>query len=117
MTKGSGVQIEVFNRQQALDYFRRSRYTDCRINAYPTFTDYHGINRTQISFLMIDLDLKDFQKSREILDKILSKVLKKIEEFIGGTPTALWTGNGYHIYQPVSGIILEGYESFYEFTK
>jgi hypothetical protein len=66
---------------------------------------------------MIDLDLKDFQKSREILDKILSKVLKKIEEFIGGTRTVLWTGNGYHIYQPVSGIILEGYESFYEFTK
>jgi Primase X len=29
----------------------------------------------------------------------------------------LWTGNGYHIYQPVSEIILEVYESFYEFTK
>ena len=29
----------------------------------------------------------------------------------------LWTGNGYHIYQPVSGFILEEYETFYEFTK
>ena len=29
----------------------------------------------------------------------------------------LWTGNGYHIYQPVSGLILEEYETFYEFTK
>jgi hypothetical protein len=29
----------------------------------------------------------------------------------------LWTGNGYHIYQPVSGSILEEYETFYEFTK
>jgi hypothetical protein len=73
MTKRSGFQIEVFNRQHALDYFRRSRYTDCRINAYPPFTIYHGINRTPISFLMIDLDLKDFQKSREKLDKILSR--------------------------------------------
>jgi Primase X len=29
----------------------------------------------------------------------------------------LWTGNGYHVYQPVSGFILEEYETFYEFTK
>jgi hypothetical protein len=29
----------------------------------------------------------------------------------------LWTGNGYHIYQPVKGIILEETETFYEFTK
>ena len=29
----------------------------------------------------------------------------------------LWTGNGYHVYQPVSGYILEEYETFYEFTK
>jgi Primase X len=29
----------------------------------------------------------------------------------------LWTGNGYHIYQPVSGFVLEEYETFYEFTK
>jgi Primase X len=29
----------------------------------------------------------------------------------------LWTGNGYHVYQPVSGLILEEYETFYEFTK
>jgi hypothetical protein len=29
----------------------------------------------------------------------------------------LRTGNGYHIYQPVSGFVLEEYETFYEFTK
>jgi non-catalytic primase subunit PriX-like protein len=29
----------------------------------------------------------------------------------------LWTGNGYHIYHPVSGFVLEEYETFYEFTK
>src|SRR5205814_8850966 len=43
--------------------------------------------------------------------------LQKIKEFIGRNPTVLWTGNGYHIYQPVSGFILEEYETFYEFTK
>ena len=29
----------------------------------------------------------------------------------------LWTGNGYHIYQPVDGILLEEYETFYEFSQ
>ena len=29
----------------------------------------------------------------------------------------LWTGNGYHVYQPVSGFLLEEYETFYEFAK
>ena len=35
----------------------------------------------------------------------------------GGNPTVLWTGNGYHIYQPVAGFIFEEYEMFYEFAK
>src|SRR2546426_7814923 len=59
MTKDLGYQIQVFNKQEALEYFKRSRYEDCRINAYPPFTEYQGINRTPISFLMADIDLKD----------------------------------------------------------
>jgi hypothetical protein len=51
------------------------------------------------------------------LEKVLSKTLHKIKEAVGGNPTVLWTGNGYHIYQPLSGFILEEYETFYEFTK
>ena len=126
MTKDLGYQLEVFNKQEALDYFKSSRYEDCRINAYPAFTDYHGINRTPISFLMIDLDLRSFGRWGEgegdsNKDKLLdlNKTLKKIKkETIGGNPTVLWTGNGYHLYQPVSGgFILEEYETFYEFTK
>jgi len=53
MTKDLGYQLEVFDKQEALDYFKSSQYEDCRINAYPPFTEYHGINRTPISFLMI----------------------------------------------------------------
>ena len=60
MTKKLGYQVEVFNKEEALQYFKNSNYEDCRINAYPPFTEYHGINRTPISFLMVDLDLKDF---------------------------------------------------------
>jgi hypothetical protein len=128
MTKELGYQVEVFNKEEALEYFKISNYEDCRINAYPPFTEYQGINRTPISFLMVDLDLKDFsgqeegkgseKKGKTLLEKTLNKTLEKINrESIGGNPTVLWTGNGYHIYQPVSGFILEEFETFYEFTK
>jgi Primase X len=125
MTKDLGYQLEVFDKQEALHYFKSSRYEDCRINAYPPFTDYHGINRTPISFLMIDMDLsfgrrgEGSSNKEKSLKKALNKTLEKIKkETIGGNPTVLWTGNGYHIYQPVSGgFILEEYETFYEFTK
>ena len=30
-------------------------------------------------------------------------------------PTVLWTGNGYHIYQPMNGIVFEEYKTFYKF--
>jgi ferric iron reductase protein FhuF len=75
---------------------------------------------------MADLDLKDFADEEDsnkkentafLLEKALNKTLQKIKETIGGNPTVLWTGNGYHIYQPVSRFILEKYETFYEFTK
>src|ERR671918_1003732 len=121
MTKQLGYQVEIFNKEESLEYFKTSNYEDCRINAYPSFTEYQGINRTPISFLMVDLDLKDFgnesKKGKAVLDRILNKILQKISESIGGNPTVLWTGNGYHLYQAVSGYILEEYETFYEFTK
>jgi hypothetical protein len=41
MTKDLGYQVEVFDKQEALSYFKSSRYEDCRINAYPPFTEYH----------------------------------------------------------------------------
>src|ERR671933_1322442 len=47
----------------------------------------------------------------------LEKRKKQEEGSISGNPTVLWRGNGYHVYQPVDGFILEEYETFYEFTK
>ena len=77
MTKDLGYQVEVFSKQEALGYFKSSRYEDCRINAYPPYTDYHGINRTPISFLMIDLDLKDFGREVFKQRKIIRKGIKQ----------------------------------------
>lgn len=107
MTRVLGHQKEVFNAEEALAYFQASNYQDCRINAYLAFTDYQGINFTAPSFIMIDLDLKNFE-SQEMLDKTLCKTLDKMNKVLhGAQPTVLWTGGGYHIYQPIRGFILE----------
>jgi hypothetical protein len=112
MTRALGHQKEVLDADEALTYFNSSNYQDCRINAYPAFTDYHGINFTAPNFNMIDLDLKDFE-SQEKLDKRLHKTLHKINEvFRGAQPTVLWTGGGYHIYHPIRGFILEEIDRF-----
>jgi hypothetical protein len=112
MTRALGYQKEVFDEIAVLEYFKASNYQDCRINAYPAFTDYYGINFTAPSFIMFDLDLKDFQ-SQEQLDKVLYATLDKINKvFHGARPTVLWTGGGYHIYQPIRGFVLEEIDRF-----
>ncbi|MGA6989962.1 MAG: DNA primase noncatalytic subunit PriX, partial [Nitrososphaeraceae archaeon] len=83
------------------------------INAYPAYTGYRGINLTAPRFAMIDLDIKDFEYSQEKLDKILHKTLNKINNtFHGAQPTVLWTGGGYHVYQPIRGFILDEVDRF-----
>ena len=57
MTRALGHQKEVLDAQEALAYFNASNNEDCRINSYPTYTEYRGINLTAPSFLMIDFDL------------------------------------------------------------
>lgn len=112
MTKLLGYQKEVFSKQELMNYFESSNYEDCRINAYPPFTNYQGINRVAPSFAMIDLDLRDFGNVKVDLDKGLDKILRRISSVAHGHPTVLWTGNGYHIYQPMEGFILEEEEIF-----
>jgi len=89
MTKRLGYQKEVCSKQEVLNYFKSSGYEDCRINAYPSFTNYHGINRVAPSFVMIDLDLRDFDNSKYNLDRGLNKILRKISVATLGCPTVL----------------------------
>ena len=77
MTKALGYQKEAFNIQEVLEYFRASNYEDCRINAYPSFIKYNGINRTAPSFLIIDIDLKDFA-SKDKLDRAMNRILTQL---------------------------------------
>jgi hypothetical protein len=43
--------------------------------------------------------------------------LKNIKEQIDGHPSVLWTGNGYHIYQPIDSFVLEEFDIFNEFDN
>jgi hypothetical protein len=45
MAKQLGYQVEIFNKEEASEYFKASNSEDCRMNAYPSFAEYHGINR------------------------------------------------------------------------
>lgn len=114
--KSNNAQIEVLSRQQALDFFKESGYVDCKINAFPSFTEYKGVQRYPPNFLFIDLDNTNF-KSRRALDLALSKTLHNIKDRLNGHPTVLWTGGGYHIYQPIESVILENIIEFSEFDN
>jgi len=113
-----GKQILVYSQDQALAWFRQARLLDCRINAYPSYTEWKGLNRQAPNFLFVDLDLSGF-KSQDALNRALKKTLKSIKEKFGDniSPTVLWTGNGYHIYLPVTAFILELESVFAEFDE
>jgi hypothetical protein len=112
-----GRQVLVFSREEALARFRESNFLDCRINAYPDYTGFSGINRQAPYFIFIDLDRSGF-KTPEAHHLALSMTLKNIEEKLdGGRPTVVWSGNGFHIYQPVEAIVLEQEEVFSKFDQ
>ena len=106
MTKRSYGQVLVNSRKEILHYFETTDFLDCRINAYPSYTEFKGIQRCPPNFIFIDLDSSTFE-SLEELNRSLSTTLDNIQNILKGFPTVLWTGNGYHIYQPVDSKVLE----------
>jgi hypothetical protein len=112
-----GRQILVCSKAKAIAIFKQANLLDCRINAYPYYTGFGGINRQAPNFIFIDLDLSRFN-SMEALDKALRSVLKKIKEkFRGAQPTVIRSGNGYHIYLPIQAFVLESESVFAEFEQ
>lgn len=72
----------------------KSKFIDCRISAF-AYIDYPRPN-----FLFIDLD-GDNTNSDILLEEKLRITLSYINKKLNGYPTILWSGNGYHIYQPI----------------
>ncbi len=95
-------QKQVNSKEEALYFFERSQFTDCRINSfYFSYLDF-GLS-WKPDILFIDLDLENFY-SRMGLDSALSKTLSNIQLFLKdktATPTVLWSGRGYHVIQPL----------------
>lgn len=94
-----------------LKAYEESNFVDSRVNGYPSYTEYKGIQRYPPNFLFADLDLSLF-KDIQGLERALAATLRTIRLKINGYPTVLWTGNGYHIYQPIDAVILEEFQQF-----
>jgi hypothetical protein len=74
-------------------HYQGAVWEDCRISAF-----YIGQKNPDLIF--IDMDLKDFCSQRAF-KTALTKTLNNISKKIGGYPTMLWSGRGYHIIQPI----------------
>jgi hypothetical protein len=110
--RSEGRQFEVFSKEEVIKAFEQSDFLDCRVNAYPSYTEYKGINRQAPNFLFIDLDSFTFDTERShrlALTNTLGNIKEKLSE---AYPTVLWSGNGYHIYQPIEAFVLEEEEAF-----
>jgi hypothetical protein len=112
----NGKQFMVFSRDQIINAYQESNFIDCRVNAYPSYVEYKGIQRFPPNFIFADLDQSLF-RSKKSLNRALSTSLRTIRSELGGNPTVLWTGNGYHIYQPMEAQILEDLVQFDQFQK
>jgi hypothetical protein len=77
-----GRQVIVNSHEEALAYFKAANYLDCRINAYPFWrpsilSDFLGIKNTvPPNFIMIDLDLSNFNGEANTIRTTLRKTLK-----------------------------------------
>jgi Primase X len=110
--RSEGRQFEVFSKEEMIKAFEQSDFLDCRVNAYPSYTEYKGINRQAPNFLFIDLD-KDIVGTASAHRLALTNTLRKIKEKLSEAyPTVLWSGNGYHLYQPIEAFVLEEEEVF-----
>jgi predicted translin family RNA/ssDNA-binding protein len=113
--ESKGKQIEVFSKEEAMKYFERSDFVDCRINNFPSFTNYKGIQRYPPDSIFIDIDKSTFKDDKSF-ENALSKTLKNIKEKLNGHPTVNNSGNGYHILQPIEcPIILEQINNFQKY--
>ena len=105
-----GRQILIYNKEEAHARFKQANYLDCRISAYPS-TKYTRHLKQKPNFLFIDLDSQAFDLNKE-LNQTLANIKLKFENN-DTEPTVVWSGKGYHIYLPISALILED-ESLFE---
>ena len=113
-----GRQVIVNSREEALAYFKAANYFDCRISAYPywrpsTLSDFVSIKNTiPPNLVMVDLDLSNFNGESSLIKSTLGKILYRINHLLNTRPSVIWSGNGYHVYIPISAVVLEDIKEF-----
>ena len=119
MTKKLGYQRKVYSKERALEHFIESDFIDCRINAFPLLKE----GATWIPELVfIDLDRNNFKTEKGFALALIT-TLKNIKKKLVGNdddaqPTVLFTGGGYHIYQPINcPTALENLTEFQKFDN
>ena len=65
MTAKSNGQFSVSSKEEIFEKCKQANFVDCRINAYPEYTEYKGIVRYPPNFVFIDLDLTTFSKYKD----------------------------------------------------
>jgi len=114
----SGRQVIVNSKEEAVAYFKAANYFDCRISAYPYWrpsplSDFVGIkNPIPPNFIMIDLDLSNFNDELKLIKTTLRFTLQRINKLLDFMPTTIWSGNGYHLYVPINAVVLEDVKEF-----
>ena len=82
-----GRQVLVYSQDEALARFRQARFLDCRINAYPSYTEWKELNRQAPYSVFIDLDLSRC-KSIEELNSVRNRTLifnkQKLGDILSG---------------------------------
>jgi hypothetical protein len=115
MTQRLGRQVLALNKEEAIKHFTESHFLDCRISAYPPNSGF-GINMIAPSLIFVDLDTSRFTSERAY-KLALSRTLTNIKSNLNSLPTVLWSGNGNHIIQPISALVLEELDLFSTFDK
>jgi hypothetical protein len=115
MTQRLGRQVLVLDKEEAIRHFKETNFLDCRLSAYQPINRFE-INAIAPSFIFIDLDRSRFSSER-VFKLALSRTLTSIETNLSSIPTNLWSGNGYHIIQPISAFILEELDLFSSFDR
>jgi hypothetical protein len=91
--------------------FERAKFVDCRINAFP-------VGNVNADFVMMDLDYSKFRTERMLI-KALDETVTRVNKDLHGEPVpmVLFTGGGYHVYEPIELPILEEESMFRFFDK
>src|SRR5215217_5966708 len=115
-TKTLGKQITVYSREEVIARFKQSNLLDCRVNAYPDYTEFKGINRQPPNFIFIDMDRCVFRTEQEYWSAV-KETNSNIQEILRGKPSVLWSGNGVHICQPIQALVLDQESQFAHFDQ